>query len=94
MANPKVPAAPRAPAPADPDESAKRADAPAKIEADGAAQAKDLKKGAKVRVCLTGGYPMWCSTQNKRITPGEEPEMIVDKWVLANVERGNLRIVS
>lgn len=94
MPSPKTPAAPNAPTAPAPDEAAKRLDAPAAAEAAGAAQVKDLKKGAKVRVCLTKGYPLWCHTQSIRIAPGYEPEMIVDNWILANIERGNLLVVS
>lgn len=51
------------------------------------------KPGSRVRVSLVRDRPLWCHTQSLLLSPGSEPEMIVDKWVLANLERGNLTVV-
>lgn len=70
-----------------------RADAPAKVEAAAKKETAKLTDGQEIRVSLNTPYPLWCHTQNKRIYPGDEPKMAVDKWIRANVERGNLSII-
>lgn len=55
---------------------------------------ESLKDGQMVRVSLVHSWPMWCHSQNTRISPGDEPKVKVDRWVRANLLRGNIALVE